>query len=344
MITGSCCDKLECQSLLRRVCCCCNYWEKLHRKDEQSYPHIQYGVLAAHQENNDLLVVEDEDYSPPVQKIFKYPQKYREFSIHPQLGVEGGESDNTMPRNTMPRSNSVFQLKDEVNGRSYARDNKPRSNSAIQLGNEREGSSKVRSNTYLQLRRISDETMKRRFQEINIVPPSPGLRTVQFSLYYYQTESLLMVCVKNARHLPTSQIVESSNPLIQVYLIPTKRNIQQSKCIKRTHNPMFDSIFHFDELDIDLLRKQRLIIRIYINDLKHFIGGILYSLEGANLFGETVFAEISTFNEEDYHKVHIDECMIVCVWLFLMAWPESYPQPKYGSLSILIRVGQGVNA
>ncbi len=358
--SGSCWDDCfsnnKCEHFLLRVCCCC-CWEKLSERNKHEYPHIQYEVLPTDRDSKEPF----EDTHAPIEKIFKYPQKYREFSIHPQLEAEDDDSQLLIveqPRSTIQLkefeaslSDQSFSLGTAVHDSELPGDYSSEEESDLSYGGSMEDidadvgfvvdsylsrqhvatdsddvmkTKRRRAETFKKcyhpkkmdslrlsgsmpkslsvVRRVSDNTMEQRLKEIGF-KPKPITSGVQFSLFYDKLKSVLIVRVHHILQIPTSRPAETSNPFVQVYLLPMKIDIQQSHIVERTHNPMFDSIFNFGKLSIEDLRRQMMIIRIYINDLNHFVGGVIYSLDNADLHGESAVVEISKFDEEECLKV-----------------------------------------
>ena len=151
----------------------------------------------------------------------------------------------------------------------------------------------------MRLRSNTESSVKMKLKELK----SPELPGVHFSLYFDEAKHALIVHINQAIHLPTNRPIESSNPFIQVYLLPTKREIQVSHAIKRTHNPVFDCVFKFSKLTLDVLKRQMLVMRLYLNNLSHFIGGVVYEMEEANVHGEKIVVRVSEFDEDESQKV-----------------------------------------
>ena len=124
---------------------------------------------------------------------------------------------------------------------------------------------------------------------------------VQFSLYYNSEK--LIVHLKQAFKLPTSRPEESSNPFTEVYLLPKKNEVHKSRTVLKTHNPIFDETFKFTKLIPNEIEKQIVVMRMYINERSHFIGGVLYPLESANMDGDLIKVTISEFDEEESLRV-----------------------------------------
>lgn len=152
-------------------------------------------------------------------------------------------------------------------------------------------SKKMSLNTIRPLRK----TLLKKLEELK-PEPSPTMAGVHFSLYYDEAKSMLILHVNKAVNLPTQRPAESCNPFLQIYLLPGKTDVQQSHCVDGTHSPVFDRVFRFINLNIDNLRRQMLVMRFYIN-VNHFVGGILYSLEDANMSGDKEVMEIAEFDE-----------------------------------------------
>lgn len=150
------------------------------------------------------------------------------------------------------------------------------------------------------------EMVKMRSETI-LNPQEPG---IYFSLYYDETKAMLIVHVTEAVNLPTSRPDQTTNPYVQVYLLPRKSTVQQSHSVKGTHSPFFDHVFRFSGLSLDVLSQQILVMRCYVN-LNHFVGGILYSFDEADLIGKRIVREIMPFDEEEGLKVSL---IFLCIF------------------------------
>ena len=124
---------------------------------------------------------------------------------------------------------------------------------------------------------------------------SPEIPSIYFSLYYDKPNCCLTVHIKKASHISTACPVESSNPFVMAYLLPNKNMVQQSSIMECTHDPIFNYIFKFF---CDDVVGQVLVIKLYVNDIDHFIGGVLHELEKTDLFGNNIVQEILAFDEQ----------------------------------------------
>lgn len=145
-----------------------------------------------------------------------------------------------------------------------------------------------------------------------MMPQSPGSPSIHFALYYDKQNSCLTVHISKAVHLYTSSPVDSSNPYVMTYLLPCKNTMQQSPSIKGTHDPKFDYVFKFFGIDPEAVEQQVLVIKVYINNVNHFIGGIIHELKNSDLFGNSIIREISEFDEHSSLKV---SCIVLIVLL-----------------------------
>ena len=344
--------------VLSKICGCCYC---CHQKDKARYPHIHYGQLSSEHRDPD-----DHQAPPktpvPIDTIFTHPQKYRQFTIHPQLedSEKNKEPIIEQPRRrgismTLQQDSFSFNPDDEditEEESEYEEDDqepvsdlslyRSMEDIGVDLGfvdsctggyyqttdfynydtllqpsvasekgspsfNKRStypGAPRIRSYTAT-LRSLSSVVDPPPEKKIDVIksPPTPPLPGVHFSLYFDETKSSIIVHVNQAVRLPTNQPVESSNPFIQAYLLPKKSDVQQSHSIERTHDPVFDCVFKFSEINPSILNMQIVVIRLYVNDTSHFIGGILHSLEEANLFGDKIISPILEFDEDECQKV-----------------------------------------
>lgn len=131
---------------------------------------------------------------------------------------------------------------------------------------------------------------------------SPSLPEVHFSLCFDDEKMKFIVHVSRAFRLPTRRLESASNPFLELYLLPSKVEVQQSLSIDGTLSPMFDTIFHFCDLPLETLRQQILVMRFYVNT-GHFVGGALHSIQEADLVGKKVVREILEFDEDEGLKV-----------------------------------------
>ena len=150
---------------------------------------------------------------------------------------------------------------------------------------------------------VGTELRKRSAQLIR--QPSHDTPYVHFSLYYNESNQKLIVHLSKVSKLPTSRPEESSNPFIEIYLLPKKKEVHKSHTEMKTHNPTFDETFKFTELNQHEIKKQTVVMRIYNNERNHFIGGVLYPLESADMNGNLIKVSISEFDEEESLRVRI---------------------------------------
>ena len=127
--------------------------------------------------------------------------------------------------------------------------------------------------------------------------------SVHFSLYSDQKHHVLIVHLLKAFHLPTKRAESTCSPFVELYLLPNKTVVEESCVVHQTLCPVFDQTFKFTNMTEENIRKQMLVLRIYINDTQHLVGGVLFPLEGANLFGSANKVDIITFDEEEGSKV-----------------------------------------
>lgn len=137
------------------------------------------------------------------------------------------------------------------------------------------------------------------------VLPTSSLKkpSIHFSLYFYEKHHVLIVHILKAVHLPTKRSEFACNPFVQVYLLPNKTEVQESCTVNQSLNPAFDQTLRFTYVSLEMLKHQTLVFRVYINDTQHFIGGVLYPLETADLFGSANAVDMIKFDEQEGLKV-----------------------------------------
>ncbi len=320
----SCCSCDGCRAFCFRLfCCCC---KDLARDGSDKYPHVFYGQLPQQQDTKQphTRQASRESYSS-VSKQYKYPQKYREYNVPPQLAESDDDVDlvvREQPRATMAGAYDSHPSDHQSYGssESYEEDsmedddidddpgyaNTGRNPSIIKI--ERSPENTLKRGQYLEFPKQSEKKMSlntlrpldasllKKLEELK-PEESPATAGIHFSLYFDEVKSMLIVHVNQAVNLPTQRPAQTSNPFLQTYLLPGKLDVQQSHCVDGTHSPTFDRVFRFTNLSIDNLRRQLLVMRFYIN-VNHFVGGVLCSLEDANLTGNKVVKEISAFDED----------------------------------------------
>ncbi len=150
-------------------------------------------------------------------------------------------------------------------------------------------------------RNVLEEISQR---HINPLPSSLlEVPSVHFALYYDNQNKCITVHISKAGNLCTSFPIENSNPFVIAYLLPSKSNVQQSPSIRETHDPLFNYVFKFFGMDGDSIKHQVLVIKLYINDINHFIGGVVLELESADMFGTSIVKELCQFDEHCSAKV-----------------------------------------
>ena len=281
--------------------------------------------------------------SVPCQKIFKYSHMPRQYSMHPQLDNGdgqivlqqpslGGYSELSNSANISSQSSSSFE---EVTSKNSPLDySSSYGGSMDDIGAEigfvdmSKSSRHMESNPPYTARQLAIESHsgptvaqprstspflcmsssidpggKLRKRSLQLTFPTPEHSCVHFSLYYHESNKKLVVHLKEAFRLPTSRPEESSNPFTEVFLLPKKGVVHRSHVETKTHSPVFDETFKFAELDSHDIKKQTLVMRMYINERNHFIGGVLYPLESAAMNGDLVKVPISEFDEEESLRV-----------------------------------------
>lgn len=131
----------------------------------------------------------------------------------------------------------------------------------------------------------------------------PGLT---FTVYYNTLLQILSIHFKDIFHLPTILPEDESNPYVQIYLLgkhSRTHDVYTSHCILQSHNPVFDCVATFSNISAEELVALVLVIRVYVNEERRFLGGVVYPLHKVNSYGSTVRTEMLTFPEEDALKV-----------------------------------------
>ena len=155
------------------------------------------------------------------------------------------------------------------------------------------------------------EEINQRLRKDEIVPEVSDVPAVHFALYFDKKNKCITVHISKAVNLCTSFPVSSSNPFMIAYLLPIKSLIQQSPSVRATHDPLFNYVFKFFGVDDNTINQQVLIIKLYINDLNHFIGGVVLELQDADLFGTGIVKELCRFDEHCSMKVWSGFSMLV---------------------------------
>lgn len=132
-------------------------------------------------------------------------------------------------------------------------------------------------------------------------PQKPSL---QLSMYFDEKHNLLVVHILKAFNLPTKRPKSTSNPFAEAYLLPNKAQVFETRVLRETLSPVFDQAFKFCNVSIDDIKKKILVVRIYLHGKHHFLGGVLFSLENANLFGTSHTMELTLYDEEEGLKVN----------------------------------------
>ncbi len=146
---------------------------------------------------------------------------------------------------------------------------------------------------------------------------SPVEPSLQLSVYFDEKHSVLVVHLLKAFNLPTKRPESTSNPFAEVYLLPKKVEVFETRTLQKTLSPVFDQAFKFCNVSNDDIKQQILVVRIYLHGKNHFLGGLLFSLEKANLFGVSYTTELALYDEEEGLKVKFNANVIharsVCV-------------------------------
>ena len=143
---------------------------------------------------------------------------------------------------------------------------------------------------------------------------SPHRPCMSFSLYFDEKRNNLIVHLLKAFRIPTKRAQCASNPFAEVYLLPAKGEAQESRLLHQTLDPIFDQPFNFMNLSVDEVKRQMLVIRIYLHNKHHFIGGVLFNLEKANLYGSSNTVDLTVFDEEEGLKVSLILITVVRVY------------------------------
>ena len=133
-----------------------------------------------------------------------------------------------------------------------------------------------------------------------------GKAGLTFTVYYNTLLNTLSIHFKDIFNLPTSLPEEKSNAYVEIYLLgkdSRASDVYTSHCILQSHHPVFDCVATFSNISAEEVVKQELVFRVYVNEERHFLGGVVYPLHMVNSYGSTVRTEMLTFPEEDTLKV-----------------------------------------
>lgn len=334
--------------ILCNACCCC--CKRITKEKSSKYPHIFYGQLVQQQERHtDQIPGQNPSSESIVKRGYKYPQKYREYAIHPQLGGESKDEPVVTEQPHEARQSPgakqtarYFVVAEDIDGSSIVAEDidgasyhSTTSNGSISYGSmedvdsdmdvgfvdrgqrpslsviERSPEATLNRGEHLQFPssrprqvvkiRPLDPSLLKKLEELQPAA-SPEISGVQFSLYFDEIKAMFFVHVKKVTNLPSQRPALTSNPYVQIYLLPAKSEVLHSQSIDGTHNPTFDQVFRFTNLSVDNLRRQMMVMRFYVN-VNHFVGGLLYNLENADLAGNKIVEHISEFDEEEGLKV-----------------------------------------
>lgn len=314
---------------------------KIQSQDEEKFENME-GVKSTSPQKifRHPKTIERQITSIPYEKIFQFPQP-QQYSIHPQVtqssqftgsepsiisqqphlkasSSDSGESResegvvNNRPRLDYSPYDSMDDIGAEVEFVDMARSSmyvESDANDSLRVPQYSSPAHRRRSPSPLcssiRVPSVSEVETELRRRSLQRVSASPEASFVHFSLYYDENNDKLIVHLKQAFRLSTSRPEESSNPFAEVYLLPKKKTVHTSKSQVKTHNPMFDETFTFTDLDPQVVRQQVVLMRIYINERSHFIGGVLYPLESASMNGDLIKVGISEFDEKESLKVRV---------------------------------------
>jgi len=146
--------------------------------------------------------------------------------------------------------------------------------------------------------------INQKLKTYELVPDVSEIPSVHFALYYDKKSKCVTVHISKAVNLCTSFPVANSNPFMMAYLLPSKSMVQQSPSVRSTYNPLFNYVFKFFGMEDESIKNHVLVIKLYINDINHFIGGVVLELEDADLFGTGIVKELCQFDEHCSTKVN----------------------------------------
>lgn len=157
---------------------------------------------------------------------------------------------------------------------------------------------------YLQLTPSEQKSLEEELDELVVsVKELSGILKVKFYLYYDAELKKLVVHLDNLMGLQIQDHADSSDGIyIEAYLFPHKE-VQKSNFVFPTLSGsfVFDKVFNFVDMNTSDLRDQALVFKVYHSSV-HFIGGILYPLVSANVYGGMTDAIITKC---DFEKVII---------------------------------------
>ena len=119
--------------------------------------------------------------------------------------------------------------------------------------------------------------------------------TLQFSLEYDVTHSVLMVYLISASNLPAMDKCGTSDPYVVVCLFPSQEK-QISAVVKKSLNPTFEQTFHFRNVYPSDIGSMILYFDVYDQDKltkDDEIGRVTVPLDDDDLFGSIMTFEIS---------------------------------------------------
>lgn len=333
-------------------CCCCKELSRAAAKDSK-HPHIHYGQLVEQHDSKEILQQEEraesDQQSESEGRSYRYPQKYREYAIPPQLvredeGVVVRQQPRAAARSisevkrsryspvaaARAISRSVAQMPyatprdaadvDTQSTDSYdSMEEEDTMIGYVEMSGKRPSFSAIDRSPEHTLergqhivfprRKLSVFTVKKldpilmkKLEDLQPSSDPPDITGVHFSVSFDEQKSMLIVHIIHAINLPTQRPEESSSPFVQLYLLPNKTEVQLSRSIDGTLSPYYDRLFTFTKLSLDDLRCSAIVMRFYVN-VNHFIGGILYGLEDADMMGNRIVHTISPYDEEEGLKV-----------------------------------------
>lgn len=122
------------------------------------------------------------------------------------------------------------------------------------------------------------------------------LPMLEYSLYYDIQRRTLLVFLHQCLHLdPQGASKGAIASYVVLFLLPNKDEVMESKVVENTLDPIFHQVFEFSGIQIEELRQQVLMFRIYRKDKllsNSLIGSVSVPLDQADLYNELVLAVI----------------------------------------------------
>ncbi|XP_062842484.1 synaptotagmin-6 [Trichomycterus rosablanca] len=176
------------------------------------------------------------------------------------------------------------------------------------------------TSTAASLGRIQPELYKQSMQEVEDLSKSNTVKTcgrINFSLKYDYADGFLLVTILKAMDLPPKDLCGSSDPYVNVYLLPDSKHKFQTRVHRKTLNPTFNETFQFP-VPYEQVAARKLHLSVFDFDRfsRHdMIGEVILDnlFEGSDLSRETfIWKDIRYANNE---SVDLGEIMFSLCYL-----------------------------